>query len=330
MKKVASAIAVAGLIGTSAFAADLNRPAYKAALPTLQDWSGIYVGLECGYGWGKQSTDAISPGDQFSPPFTPVSFVPGATSGAVVFPQLLPPLFFPAVAVPSINQNGWLFGGFFGAQKQWGNWVLGIEGDIDGANIKGSGMANASSVTADTPLDFLFNTAGPTIIASFCSACFTLNRNVTIDSKIDALASVRGKIGWSFAPDWLIYGTGGAAFAHVENTIISSESGVTNPTFVGSTVPCGFAICALSSPTNILHNTSGGTTLFGWAVGGGVDWKLQLDAGSALVFGVEYLHYGFPDQTITLSDNAGGTFAFRARESVDAIKGRISYLFSIH
>ncbi len=70
--------------------------------------------------------------------------------------------------------------------------------------------------------------------------------------------------------------------------------------------------------------------MFGWALGGGVDWKLQLDAGSALVFGVEYLHYGFPEQTINLSDNAGGTFAFRAKESVDTVKGRISYLFSIH
>lgn len=70
--------------------------------------------------------------------------------------------------------------------------------------------------------------------------------------------------------------------------------------------------------------------MFGWALGGGIDWKLPLNAGAALVFGVEYLHYGFPEQTITLSDNAGGTFSFRANESDDTFKGRISYLFSIH
>jgi hypothetical protein len=46
--------------------------------------------------------------------------------------------------------------------------------------------------------------------------------------------------------------------------------------------------------------------------------------------GVEYLHYGFPEQTITFSNNAGGSFTFKAKEHVDAVKGRLSYLFSIH
>jgi hypothetical protein len=70
--------------------------------------------------------------------------------------------------------------------------------------------------------------------------------------------------------------------------------------------------------------------MFGWAAGGGVDWKIPLDSGSAFVFGVEYLHYGFPEQTITLSNNAGSSFAFKAKERIDTVKGRISYLFSIH
>jgi opacity protein-like surface antigen len=121
----------------------------------------------------------------------------------------------------------------------------------------------------------------------------------------------------------LIYGTGGAALAHVENTVVSTETSAIVPTFP-VTITCGVITC------NPSFNRSGGTTLFGWAAGAGVDWKLQLDAGSALLFGVEYLHYGFPEQTITLSDNAGGSFAFRARENVDTIKGRLSYLFSIH
>jgi hypothetical protein len=70
--------------------------------------------------------------------------------------------------------------------------------------------------------------------------------------------------------------------------------------------------------------------MFGWAAGAGIDWKWRLDAGSALVFGVEYLHYGFPEQTITLADNNGASFAFTAKENVDVVKGRVSYLFSIH
>ena len=104
---------------------------------------------------------------------------------------------------------------------------------------------------------------------------------------------------------WLIYGTGGAAFAHVENSFISTEIGGPSAgvTFV---INCSPSPCSFAAPTtNTSHNTSGGTTMFGWAAGGGIDWKYQLDAGSALVFGVEYLHYGFPEQTISaLGDNA--------------------------
>jgi len=44
-----------------------------------------------------------------------------------------------------------LLGGFLGAQKQWGNWVLGVEGDIDGADIKGWGTANASFSSTSGP-----------------------------------------------------------------------------------------------------------------------------------------------------------------------------------
>jgi outer membrane immunogenic protein len=308
-------IGILGLMGTQARAADMAVKAPLPAPPLVQDWSGAYVGLEGGYGWGKQNTDAISPGDPFTAAITRPPPV-----GTLV---LTPPLFFPNVAVPSIKQKGWLLGGFFGAQKQWGNWVLGIEGDIDAADIKGSGTSNAS-VFSSTAAIFV---APIETIGFGCGAtpCFTLNRNLSIDSKIDALASLRGKVGWSFSPNWLIYGTGGAALAHVENTIVSTQSAVISPNILGACA--GGLTCNFS---NSLSNTSGGTTLFGWAAGGGIDWKLPLDAGSALVFGVEYLHYGFPQQTITLSDNAGGVRAFRANENVDAVKGRISYLFSIH
>jgi outer membrane immunogenic protein len=47
-----------GLIASqAALAADLRAPVKApppALPPPVQDWSGIYVGLEGGYGWGKQ------------------------------------------------------------------------------------------------------------------------------------------------------------------------------------------------------------------------------------------------------------------------------------
>jgi outer membrane immunogenic protein len=326
MKTVLFAAASLVAFAAAASAADLGQSPYKApAPPPVSDWSGIYAGLEGGYGWGKQTSDSVISGDPF--------FVVLSTTKSAIPYTLLPttPIFFTDVAVPSIKQNGWLFGGFFGTQKQWGNLVLGIEGDIDGAAIKGSGTSNASSGSSS----LIIFTDSARDLSTFATCvpenqpCFSFNHKASLDSKVDALGSLRTKVGWSFAPNWLIYGTGGAALAHVEETLTSTQSVVIG---TGVTNLCTFPGNGCTFSTGSSLSTSGGATMFGWALGGGLDWKHQLDAGSALVFGVEYLHYGFPEQTITLSGNgnSGGILAFRAKESVDAVKGRISYLFSIH
>jgi hypothetical protein len=73
--------------------------------------------------------------------------------------------------------------------------------------------------------------------------------------------------------------------------------------------------------------------MFGWAAGAGLDWKWQIDPGSAWVLGIEYLHYQFPEHTIAMGDQFGSGLIFGFNQSslsVDTIKGRISYLFSIH
>jgi outer membrane immunogenic protein len=196
--------------------------------------------------------------------------------------------------VSSVNQNGWLFGGFAGAQKQWGNWVLGIEADFDGADINGS---TSSSVTLlpDGPV---------------------LTRSVAIDAKIDELCSVRGKVGFAAWQNWLFYGTGGLAFAHVQDTATVTQTGNFSP-----------------PPGNGTASFSGGESMLGWAAGAGIDWKYQIDPGSAVVLGVEYLRYQFGSNTLVLADNqfgSGNNFGINTKESVDTIKGRISYLFSIH
>jgi outer membrane immunogenic protein len=46
-----------------------------------------------------------------------------------------------------------------------------------------------------------------------------------MDSRVDALGSLRGKVGWVVTPDWLVYGTGGVAFANVKETIKSVRVG---------------------------------------------------------------------------------------------------------
>jgi outer membrane immunogenic protein len=196
-----------------------------------------------------------------------------------------------------------LYGGFAGVQKQWGNWVLGLEASFDGADITG--------------------TSTSTVVRSFydeCDGdCFSKSRTASITSKIDELGYVGGKVGWAFSPNWLIYGTGGMAFAHVEDTVTAS----TTFTYLDCSSDCSYTT-ALSP--------SGGESIFGWAAGAGLDWKWQIDPGSAVILGVEYLHYQFDTNSIALPDQFGLGFTggLNTKESVDTIKGRISWLFSIH
>ena len=294
-----------GLIASqAASAADLGHPVYKApppAPPPVQDWSGIYVGLEGGYGWGKQD---------FNPTFDP--FFGAKFGGGSTFPCAI---FGPCTdsTIGSVDQSGWLFGGFVGAQKQWGSWVLGIEADFDGADIKGSSTAAGSQVF-DLP----------------CSDCegsqhrtLTVNQTQTINSKIDELGTVRGKVGWAWGQNWMFYGTGGLAWAHVKNDVSASQSHF----FCGKSGSCSSVFTDLSA------TGEGGLSMFGWSAGAGVDWKWQIDQGSAWVFGVEYLHYEFPSNTLTFTNNqfgSGSTFGIDTKDRVDVVKGRISYLFSIH
>jgi outer membrane immunogenic protein len=95
---------LAAAMAVPSFAADLPRPAYKAPLYSAPafSWSGFYIGLNAGYGWGTSSwTNGTG------------------TTG-------------------SFNVNGWLAGGTLGYNLQTGVWVWGLEGDIDYSAIKGT------------------------------------------------------------------------------------------------------------------------------------------------------------------------------------------------
>jgi outer membrane immunogenic protein len=168
-KLLASGVIVFGPL--AAQAADLAVKAPPAPIPVaVYNWTGLYLGVNGGYGWGQQD-----PLNLISTRFDRASF----------------------------NINGGMIGGTFGAQIQQGYVVLGLEGDIDWANIRGSGITIPTIAGVPAPL--------------------TLN----IASKISAISTVRARVGVAMN-NWLFYGTGGAAFIK-ETANGSSIAGV----------PCG-------------------------------------------------------------------------------------------
>jgi outer membrane immunogenic protein len=89
--------------GYAALATDLPRkgPAY---IEPFFSWSGFYLGLNGGYGWGTSNWTATAG---------------GLTTG-------------------DFNISGALAGGTIGYNLQTGVWVWGVEGDLDASWIKGS------------------------------------------------------------------------------------------------------------------------------------------------------------------------------------------------
>jgi opacity protein-like surface antigen len=109
------ALATVAVIGFAslASAADLpvKAPVYKApAVAPLYNWTGPYIGIAGGYGWGHSNqTDPGIPTDIGTP-----------------------------LADGSFAANGGLIGGTLGYNWQQGPWVFGVEGDYSWADISGS------------------------------------------------------------------------------------------------------------------------------------------------------------------------------------------------
>jgi outer membrane immunogenic protein len=337
-----AATAMGVIASQGASAADMRMPVKAPAPlpPPVQDWSGVYVGVEGGYGWGHQSVNSnapfvLTPADtdchKLNDGRPSCAFAGSGLSGLETNFAELNPI---NIGLSGHDQSGGVVGGFFGVQKQWGSWVLGAEASVDYANITSSQTTSLSSTVIN--LDAPGSNEG-----TFTRAI----NNATFNSTIDEIASVNAKIGWAWSPNWMIYGTAGMGFAHEKNSLSISQSlfhlDCDTDDNNGTTFACDARTGSINQPADdstdgltrfasTSFSGSGGTTLFGWTAGAGIDYKWQLDAGSAVVFGIDYKHYGFGNHTFTVAGNNGGNFSFNASQDIDVVKGRISYLFSIH
>ncbi|WP_342359493.1 outer membrane protein [Terrarubrum flagellatum] len=167
MKKLLLASAALVAISSAAFAADLpsrkGPPPAPVYVPAFS-WTGFYVGLQGGYSWGRVTgTSTTAPGGLFLGSY-------------------------------GYDANGGLFGAHAGYNYQFTpNLVAGIEGDIEWADLKKTGIASTGLLAERTKLDWQ--------------------------------GSVRGRFG--FALDRaLIYATGGVAFADISHNVTTIPGGV--------------------------------------------------------------------------------------------------------
>src|SRR5436305_9061199 len=110
-KALATATFAAMVAVPAASAADM-APRYTKAPPAMVEvwnWTGFYIGGNAGYSWGRSNTD--------------VSFFNTATGAPIVLPP-------GSITSRSFDMNGGIAGGQAGYNWQTGNYVLGVEADI--------------------------------------------------------------------------------------------------------------------------------------------------------------------------------------------------------
>jgi outer membrane immunogenic protein len=155
----------------------------------------------------------------------------------------------------SQNMDGVLGGAQIGYNWQVNrNWLLGVEADFQGTGQRGSATF--------PPITEIFAGAAVT----------TVTTTGTLTQKMPWFGTVRGRIGVLPSDTWLLYVTGGLAYAEIRSTAAISAIAMS---------PGGTATAALSSSVN--------NDRAGWTGGFGAEWMFAHQWSAK----VEYLYMDY-------------------------------------
>jgi len=232
MKKlVFVCVAVAMMISGRALGADVAvkaPPVVKTSpVGTTYDWSGAYIGLNIGGVWAD-----------------PRRYYPN-----------LPDVGIPATTFTSHRTDG-IYGLHAGVQRQWGQWVLGVEAAYSAGFNK---MESSVSVSPPEPFTHLAST-----------------------TKITSLLTIGPRVGYVW-DRVMVYGTGGYARARLEGSYSCADTGL--PVLPGPGA-CG----AIFGPVANL-DFGGKTWNNGWFAGAGIEYMAYQTALADIILGVEYQHF---------------------------------------
>ena len=292
MKKILlSTISLATFAATSAFSADL--PSIKSALVSTPApmWTGFYAGLNSGYNFGTNNnsyTMGYGP-DVFSA-------IDGGNGGPISFSYVLNGVGLAQTGIASNKQNGFIGGGQVGYNYQLQQkYVVGVEADIQGVGISGSGGFTGSGINSTTVsgTNYSANSSGQT----------------SISSSVNWHGTVRGRLGYLLTPSLLAYGTGGLSYGGVKASVSSNV--YTN--YIGS-VDTRYPF---EGSQTFIGNSATSQTLVGWNAGGGFEWMFM--PNWSLKSEAIYWNLGNVNLNTTSTAGAGGSFSYTVVGEKDGV-----------
>jgi outer membrane immunogenic protein len=277
------------LIAGPATAADMavKAPLYKAPIVAPWSWTGFYVGANLGYSWGRSSND-----------WNFVAFNAGAGPG----PCLPAGFAWCAAGSDSSKLNGAIGGLQAGYNWQTGNYLAGIETDIQISGQKGSNI-----FTGAVPL-VPGNGLPPGIVAANHS------------EKLLWLGTLRGRAGITF-DRWLVYATGGLAYGEVKAEGAATATGAPGGN-VAACLPNGCPFLPFGSWSN-------SRTKAGWTAGVGVEGAI----GNNWTVKLEYLYVDLGNVDTTFATLPGcygngsagaGAFCLNTAAGTGTIHSRVT------
>jgi outer membrane immunogenic protein len=193
---------LAASIGILALAAAI-QPAAAADMPIKAprivvdpwNWTGVYVGLNAGYSWGRSDTH--------------INYFNSVTGAAILPPP-------GAVTDAKFNLNGGIAGGQIGVNWQVNkDWLVGVEADVQWSGQRGSADFSCP------------------IVAIGVGACFpgvtffppgTPGASLSFDQKLTWFATARVRTGVLFTPTVFGYLTAGLAYGEIETSGVLSST----------------------------------------------------------------------------------------------------------
>jgi outer membrane immunogenic protein len=160
-------------------------------------------------------------------------------------------------------------GGFGGFQAGYNwqfapNWLVGIEADFDWSSLKGSGISN-----------FRIAIFGPA--------------NLVVSQKVDWFGTVRGRLGYVWANNLLVFATGGFAYG-----LVKDQAAINAPPFTGlGLIPFSFQ-CSATGANCFVGSSSQVRT--GWTVGGGAEYAFWRN----LSLKAEYLYINLGHDSVNI------------------------------
>jgi outer membrane immunogenic protein len=170
----------------------------------------------------------------------------------------------------STKPSGFIGGIYAGYNWQFGRIVAGLETDVAWANISD-----------------IIDVVGKIGLVPFA---------IRAEDKLHWLGTTRARLGFLPAESLMIYGTAGAAYGSVEETVNSS---------IGSS----------SIQSSFAQSFSASDTHFGWAIGAGAEWAFS----SNFLARAEWLHYDL--------GSTSNAFDARTSHSGNIMRAGLSYKF---